>query len=182
MKYIIEIKDDEEQKYVNPISRELMIPKGFGKHEWEGSVNTGIMLTPYKESDTADQAWEIAQKILKDPSKDGMLNTELNNCFGTDDIYLIGEMSYAEVSKKYETWKKSKDEIKIGDEIAFYHDDGRLDTVAIVTHVSQVFVDGMEAKGTLYANKNSKNWTKTGRTFPEVVELLEKIGNQNIDK
>ena len=174
MKYIVNVPEDR-------IHNGVLCVMGTMEDGVCHYLPTGIKAMPYDESEAEkrgqEEAWEIAQKILKDPSKDGMLNTELNNCFGTDDIYLIGEMSYAEVSKKYETWKKSKDEIKIGDEIAFYHDDGRLDTVAIVTHVSQVFVDGMEAKGTLYANKSPKKWTKTGKTFPEVVELLEKVEN-----
>ena len=63
----------------------------------------------------------------------------------------------------------------IGDEIIFHHNN-RPDTVVVITHIgSDGFVDGMDAKGTLYAHKNPDNWTKTGRYFPEVRVLLERI-------
>lgn len=180
MKYIIEIEDDEEQRYVNPITRELMIPKGFGKCKWEVSVNTGIMLTPYKESDTAEQAWEIAQQILKDPSKDGMLVTELNSCFGTDDIYIIGEMPYTEVKAKYSAWQKRKNELKIGDEVI--HDTYR-------RCVLLEKKDGCEAelwsvideKGVVHQINRKHIHRKTRRTFPEVADLLEKMRNPDAD-
>lgn len=71
------------------------------------------------------------------------------------------------------------DKMQIGDEVAFHHDDGRPDTVVVITHIGEDgFVDGMDAKGTLYANKNPKNWTKTGRFISLVKELLRQIGGE----
>lgn len=53
----------------------------------------------------------------------------------------------------------SEEKMKIGDEVAFHWDDGRPDTVVVITHIGQDgFIDGMDAKGTLYASKNPKKW------------------------
>lgn len=70
-------------------------------------------------------------------------------------------------------------DFNIGEEIAFHYAD-RPDTVVVITRVDPYsgFVDGMDGKGLLYANKNPKNWTKTGRYFPEVKLLLEAL-NKN---
>ena len=77
---------------------------------------------------------------------------------------------------EYDTWQKQGIEIHVGDEVAFHHDDGRPDTVVVVTHIGEDgFVDGMDGKGTQYAHKNPKRWTKTGRYFPEVAQLIEKM-------
>lgn len=116
MKYMIEIDDEDEQKYVNPISRELMIPNSFGKNEWTGSTNTGIMLTPYKEHDTAEQGWELAQKI------DDLTYSDWKECFGEENVEVgyINKMSYLEAKTKYEAWKKRKgDKLEIGDVVVF---------------------------------------------------------------
>lgn len=64
----------------------------------------------------------------------------------------------------------------IGDEVAFHWDDGRPDTVIVITHIGyDGFIDGMDAKGTLYASKNPQKWTKTGRCFPLVNQLLRQM-------
>ena len=69
--------------------------------------------------------------------------------------------------------------MKIGDEVAFHHNDGRPDTVVVITHIGEDgFIDGMDAKGTLYASKNPQKWTKTGRHFPLVKLLLMQMDGQ----
>ncbi len=66
--------------------------------------------------------------------------------------------------------------MRIGDEVAFHYNDGRPDTVVVITHIGQDgFIDGMDAKGTLYASKNPQKWTKTGRYFPLVEQLLREM-------
>ncbi len=74
------------------------------------------------------------------------------------------------------------DLMKIGDEVAFHWNDGRPDTVVVITHIGQDgFIDGMDAKGTLYASKNPQKWTKTGRHFPLVKLLLAQMGRAGDD-
>lgn len=70
---------------------------------------------------------------------------------------------------------KTDDEIKVGDEVAFHHDDGRPDTVVVVTYIGQDgFIDGMDGRGTQYAHKNPTKWTKTGRHF-DISSILKEM-------
>ena len=161
MKYIVDIPEE-------------MVKDGklriWGETEPECKwFDTGRTATPYEEpSDTAEDAWKIAQDILKDPGKDGMLNTELNDCFGTDDIYLIGAMSYTEVKAKYDAWKKQKDEIKVGDEVVGF--DGIVFVVVGMFEEQQY--TGIVDSGMTVIRSIVR---KTGRHFPEVAELLKKM-------
>lgn len=73
------------------------------------------------------------------------------------------------------------EKMKIGDEVAFHWDDGRPDTVVVITHIGyDGFIDGMDAKGTLYASKNPQKWTKTGRHFPLVTQLLRQMRGEKL--
>lgn len=73
------------------------------------------------------------------------------------------------------------EKMKIGDEVAFHWDDGRPDTVVVITHIGyDGFIDGMDAKGTLYASKNPQKWTKTGRHFPLVTQLLRQMRDEKL--
>lgn len=177
MKYIIDIEDepftrksDGEKLYLSQFT-----PAIFAERELH-------FLTPYDESATEqrgqEEAWSFAQKILAPPNNsDAMTVEDIMDCYGTDDAYdVICEMTFAEASEKYEAWKEQKNEIKVGDEVAFHHDDGRPDTVVVVTYIgSDGYIDGMDGRGTQYAHKNPDRWTKTGRHFPEVADLLEKM-------
>ncbi|MBR1723769.1 MAG: hypothetical protein IJ723_01940 [Ruminococcus sp.] len=86
-------------------------------------------------------------------------------------------LSPADKDEAYEEQKKADEEIRVGDEVAFHHTDGRPDTVVVITHVgTDGFIDGMNAKGDLYCDKDPTYWTKTGRHFPQVEELLAALG------
>ena len=75
----------------------------------------------------------------------------------------------------------SDDKMKIGDEVAFHWEDGRPDTVVVITHIGyDGLIDGMDAKGTLYASKNPQKWTKTGRYFPLVIQLLRQMSGEKL--
>lgn len=134
--------------------------------------NTGIDMEPYDESDTAEQAWKIAQDILKDPGNDGMLNGELNDCFGTDDIYLIGAMSYAEVKAKYDAWQEQKSKIRVGDEI---RNGGVYGIVTLVEKKADGICYHVVGNDGYVWYLNDLVTKKTGRHFPQVAELLEKM-------
>ena len=73
------------------------------------------------------------------------------------------------------TAKQTDDKIEVGDEVAFHHDDGRPDTVVVVTYIGQDgFIDGMDGRGTQYAHKNPTKWTKTGRHF-DISSILKEM-------
>ena len=124
-----------------------------------------------------DDAWEAARKIA-------LMDTETSeNVTGYFGLFRIMEnltpMQAIEKLKAYKEKQKeeAEDEIRVGDEVAFHHDDGRPDTVVVVTYIGQDgFIDGMDGRGTQYAHKNPTKWTKTGRHF-DIASILEDMRN-----
>lgn len=126
-------------------------------------------------------AWDAAKKVSH-----GALWDDYRTDTGKLSVYTGAVLDYytaAEAIEKLKTYEQEQNEIQVGDEVAFHHDDGRPDTVVVVTYIGQDgFIDGMDGRGTQYAHKNPKKWTKTGKHFPEVAAVLEKMredGNQN---
>ena len=110
MKYIIDVPEDR----ISAGRLRVLADMENSMTYW---IETGIRVTPYEESsDTAEDAWKMVSRILKDTADGGMSWDDIEDCFGTDTISGIVEMSYAEAREKYETWKKEKDEIHVGDE------------------------------------------------------------------
>ena len=130
-------------------------------------------MAPYVESDTAEQAWKIAQDIMKDPGRDGMLNAELNDCFGTDDIYMIAKLPYAEIKEKYDAWQKRKNEIKVGDEVR-HKDEPRDIMVYTGTDDEPGYASCIKSNGRVVLRR-ADEIERTGRHFPEVADLLKKM-------
>lgn len=124
------------------------------------------------------EAWDAARKIsLMSPE-------EAEQVFPGAKKYNRFNLGYSGVeviSRLTEYEARKEREIKIGDEVAFHHDD-RPDTVVVITHIGEDgFIDGMDGKGTLYAHKNPDKWTKTGRHFPEIAEAIKKMREENDD-
>lgn len=123
-----------------------------------------------------DDAWKAARKIVLSPDEGGTSLPTLFAIFGRgsmQDVFRNNSASEAiSKLKAYEKKQKADDEIKVGDEVAFHHDD-RPDTVVVVTYIGQDgFIDGMDGRGTQYAHKNPAKWTKTGRHF-DIESILE---------
>jgi hypothetical protein len=130
-----------------------------------------------------NDAWKAARKIADMWTR--IDNDELLAIFGITErighstIRSLFEKQTANEAmlglKAYEEKQKADDEIKVGDEVAFHHDDGRPDTVVVVTYIGQDgFIDGMDGRGTQYAHKNPTKWTKTGRHF-DIDKILEEM-------
>ena len=133
----------------------------------------------------SEEAWEAARKIghasqmqLKEMGFEFNSNEWLYN----PSWYVVMNYTAAEAIEKikaYEEKQKADDEIKVGDEVAFHHDDGRPDTVVVVTYIGQDgFIDGMDGRGTQYAHKNPTKWTKTGRHF-DIEEILDEMKRED---
>ena len=126
-----------------------------------------------------DDAWEAARKIVLVPGDGGTGLQNLVAIFGTNTMELVFINNSASEAiaklKAYKEKQKADDEIKVGDEVAFHHDDGRPDTVVVVTYIGKDgFIDGMDGRGTQYAHKNPTKWTKTGRHF-DISKILEEM-------
>ena len=125
---------------------------------------TDMTLVPYAEPDRKaieDGVWELARIVTSMNMQDYM------QCF-VEDAALV--MTYQEAKTKYDAWKKSKEEIRVGDEVRC------MDRVGIVVRIDSM--DGgcnvvWEDGATAYIG--IKDLTKTDRHFSEVDELLKKM-------
>lgn len=123
---------------------------------------------PYTESDRKaieDEVWKLADNIH------GMSIQDKMSCFGFSLTSAVtSNFSYQEAKAKYDAWKKEKEEIRVGDE---------------VKHRGRNYVVGYVGADKVY-HLIDENWLrtvvqggyqliKTGRHFPEVAELLEKM-------
>lgn len=117
-----------------------------------------------------DDAWEAARKIKN------MSCYSRNEIFGTEfSDRVFKRNTPSEAIEKIRQYEQGQ-EINVGDEVAFHHTDGRPDTVVVVTYIGDDgYIDGMDGRGTQYAHKNPKKWTKTGRHFPEIAAVLQKM-------
>ncbi len=171
MKYIIDVPED--RVHVGRLCVMGTMEDGLDHY-----LPTGIKATPYDESAAEQQgreeAWSFAQNILAPSDNSDALTVEdLMDCYGTEDAWdVVCGMTYQEACEKYEAWKKQKDRIHVGDEIY----DRRVK--GIVTHVDNsgagVFYQVVAQSGVTYV-LSSLEAKKTGRTFPELADLFEKM-------
>lgn len=127
-----------------------------------------------------DEAWEAAKKI---DSYCGN-NKPLDEMFGEHGIADIKRHFTAseaiEKLRKYEEKKKQeKDEIKVGDEVTYTFHNGRSITPFVVFKIECLedggkYYTGLETS-TMKCVCGGLDYVKTGRTFPEIVELLKKM-------
>ena len=124
--------------------------------------------TPYDESEAEQRGREEAWELIKAIGK--MSDEDMADCFGTS---VIVNLSYTEAREKYDAWK----EIKVGDEIR----NGGV--YGIVTLVEKKKDDGIcyhvVGNDGYVWYLNDLVTKRTGRHFPEVAELLEKLKRPN---
>lgn len=162
MKYIIDIPNDttcinilkyEDRKCV--AARSYIIPD----------------LTPYTEPDRKaieDEVWELADYMCK------MSPTERTLCFAFEyPSEVTTNFTFQEAKSKFEAWLKQKDEIfNTGDEVW----DDELKSRGVVLRIyNSGNIDILWDDGSAGECIYHKKIHKTGRHFPEVAELLEKM-------
>ena len=64
-------------------------------------------------------------------------------------------------------------DFRVGDEVRYVESDR---TFVIVTVAPNGLICGFNAQGDMFVDKSPVRWMKTGRYFPEVTDLLRKIG------
>lgn len=180
VKYIIEIPDEYEKSYAQTNSKTLYIPMQVGTRNYNVWVGTGLRVTPYTEPDEneirqkiEDDVWEFSRKV------ECMGIGEIEEAFDIhreNAMYPFNQMSYKEAKAAYEAWKKSKEEIHVGDEVE-YECDGEV-VKFIVTGVSGSIIYGFKSPcgyDDVGEWCDIKGLRKTGRHFDEVEELLKKL-------
>lgn len=80
--------------------------------------------------------------------------------------------AYQKAKEKYETWKKQKDEIKIGHEVYVYN--ASSEEYGVITSITENYAQVLMRNGCFY-NVPLTNCTKTGKYFPEIAEAINKI-------
>ena len=149
------------------------LPEEFAeatKEYWDKTV--GTQLEPYAESNSIeDEVWKFLVFLV-----DEMDSDDKYECFGISSSYaIVSTMSYQEAKAKYEAWLKQKNKVRIGEEVEYE------DSKFIVTaEIGDMYHGIHSSNGDIfdfgegeYCRKNECK--KTGRYFPEVAELLEKI-------
>lgn len=121
-----------------------------------------------------NMAWEAVRKIIG-YTADALSCENLIKLFGTDDYDIIMQHFSASEAiskiKAYEEKKQEKDEIKVGDEVIYHDDKG---VVVLVANNGKA-ISIMSADGGWMIRADSEEVVKTGRTFPEIVEVLKKL-------
>ena len=168
MKYIIDIPDGmtcinalkyEDSKCV--AARSYIIPE----------------LIPYTEPNedeirnkAEDEVWKFAKKI---GSFNGLAKRDLDECFGHTTIQGVMTTydTYREAKREYEKWKKSKEEIRVGDEVTV-NDFG---DIGVVTYANDSCCCILWSDGIVSEEVRKSELRSTGRHFNITHELLKKM-------
>lgn len=175
MKYVIDVPNNMIIKSaLNGLT--LGIPMLVSSTQKEFVIPTNLQLNPYIEPDRKaieDEVWEFARKMI---STSGNEVSEMWGCV-TNFGEVMHNTTYSEAKAKYEAWLKQKNEIKVGDEVTYTLCG---DTVTFI-------VLGKKKNKYYGFNPNAPDYDdvgeycdadmlkKTGRHFPEIVELLKKM-------
>ena len=140
-------------------------------------------LTPYTDLDRKaieDEVWDFASMLMNmhpDVAEDIYLSMN-----GGKGIGVAAEMTYSEAKAIYESWKADKDKICVGDELEQTTVGGiHTGTTCVVVKIDGDKMNGIRKDGSVIvcSSQVKRWWRKTGRSFPEVSELLKKMGGGN---
>ena len=196
-KYVIEIPDGEETKWKG-FNGDLFIPitMNKGTKTW---VNTDLKMTPYTEPDKDENLWDkgyscglndgrkiwhdenrqkIEQEVWEFASEFYNADREVETLFSCDLDDICKKYTYSEVKTKYDDWKKQNDEVRVGDELK---DDENIRAVVLDIIVDDYVSYEVFTENGITDECQKGIVVKTGRYFPEVVELLKKMGEKTDD-
>ena len=166
MKYIIDLPENQTVLFFDGEYMNTIVPDKNEQHVFGDSCigATTVKLVPYIEPKyTAEDAWELARTVSAMPIE------AMGECFNEREAdYYVFSNPFPEAMKMYESWKE-KNKIKIGDEVT-----SSLNKIGVVTEVGDNMISYMLKNGHSYSTYRN-NVKRTGRHFPEVAELLEKI-------
>ena len=172
-KYIIEIDDNDTltiNEHINLKEEHNMDGvvlvatfDGYPITKIENSVSDTLMNMGIEIG--TEKAWEFCRFLY--------CKCNYRKIYGME-LYDILKMGYHNAKAKYDKWLKQEEDkkIKVGDEVVYYEDNS---PTLIVTNVSDNYFDGINQDGVTYSSRDIKWFKKTGKHYPEVVELLRKI-------
>jgi len=180
-KYIIDV-GDAYAEHICGKGDMLCLPVRINEFE-DNWLNTNIPLTPYTEPDTEkvreeayeqglSDAWETARKIAISEESGGLTCREMQRIFCTDETDEIFDMSASEAIEKIRQYEQEKEEqIQVGDEVRNIEKGW----IAVVSNIDGECMTLMDATGALGDGYHVNRFTKTGRRFPEIAAVLEKM-------
>lgn len=168
-KYIIDIPDEYEKCYAQSPSETLYIPMQVGTCDYNIWVGTGLRMTPCtepdedeireKEAEYGEKAWQLFRNICE------LNETECIEAFGAISCRtVLDEMTYSEAKAKYESWRKQRAEIHVGDEV-IYHGDKYVVCYIEANEVYHI----IDRNWTKEVVQGDYQLFKTGRHFPEMI-------------
>lgn len=123
---------------------------------------------------TAEEAWEIAKKILLYPANGGFNSIELEEIFGRTEH--LWELSPQQAKAKIEAWEAEK-EIKVGDEVEPKSNPNNDDFKFFVTKIDKNdnSINGFSGfSGEVFSGRGITFYQKTGRHI-DIEGLLKEI-------
>ena len=113
-----------------------------------------------------NEVWEFVKALY------GLSDEELYEIFPNGCPY---EMTYSEAKAQYDSWKKSKSEIRIGDEL-INHIGETYVIYDVDDHIAYgINLDKYPCSQECFPVEDDYYPKRTGRTFPEFAELLKKM-------
>jgi len=167
-KYVIESKFENTRCFLE-VACENREPYFF--------INRVDSLTPYTEPDLEQirkEAWDAARKIAVNADHGGLSAEALREIFavGTASIARIFDnFSASEAIEKIRQYEQEKEEIKVGDEVNAPF--GKAIVVNIDSVAEKIWLVYADGHGGFEYFKDAPR--KTGRHFPEIAEVLQKM-------
>ena len=166
-KYIIDIPDEYEKCYAQSPSQTLYIPMRVGICNYNIWVGTGLSMTPCTEPDEDEirqkvehEVWEFVRKMISTSENEV---SEMWGC-ATNFGEVMHNTTYSEAKAKYESWRKQRAEIHVGDEV-IYHGDKYVVCYIEANEVYHI----IDRNWTKEVVQGDYQLFKTGRHFPEMI-------------
>ena len=175
-KYIIDIPDEHESDYIaeTPFGKRLFFPLRITDVTYILPIHLQVEeYTDDNREEIENEVWGFVRRAFWD-----MTQEDIDQCY---DGWFPD--SYQEAKAKYETWKKEKEEIHVGDEVQ-YSLAGYEYTFIVLGKENDTLYgirsdckDGLDDvyDGWDTCNKSDHTLVKTGRHFDEVERLLERM-------
>lgn len=178
MKYLIEVPDETGQAYYNIAPYTEPNQKAIDLQHAHDIENVARM----NYSKGAEDAWELARRIIcpSDCCEDSISahTKEIFNKEGWEIRSIFKDLSYQEAKAKYESWKRKKEEIRVGDEVVYADDPNKEKAIVLRLYQPKQYktlADILCEDGTVEKMIVVENLACTGRHFDEVEELLKKM-------
>ena len=113
-----------------------------------------------------NDAWEAARKVV------ALSTVDRRKVFGSEYMYSILENHTAsEAIEKIRQYKQEQEEIKVGDEVTAEEETSKF----VVTWMNDRCICGVDEEGKCYSYEPREISGRTGRCFPEIAEVLQKM-------